>query len=91
MKTNRINSEQMLADMIAATANMSEDMAAHAVVVEGAPNDDALMGGLFRLAVNGRLSVDAYSVMYATTNSMGVFFNSRSRLVAARMLRAFNR
>lgn len=85
----RYNSEQMLAMLMEQTAHMSENDAAHAVIVEGAPNDDALLGGLFRLAVLGRLSEAAYEPIYAATNRYGYFTTNRMRLVAVRMVKAF--
>jgi hypothetical protein len=89
MMTKRYNSEQMLADIMAATATMTEDEAAHAVVVEGAPSDDALLGGLFKATARGIVSVEAYSTLYDMTDTEGRFTTSRARLAATRMLAAY--
>ncbi len=91
MTERRYNSEQGLAEVIAATATMSDDRAHAAVVVEGAPSDDALLGGLFKATARGILSENAYSVLYGMTDTMGGFKTPQGRLAATRMLAAFSR
>jgi hypothetical protein len=77
--TNRYNT------LAATVAAMSEAQAAQALIVEGAPSDDAILGGLFRLTTHGVVDVEAYTEAYDATDKFGKFRGAHARLAAARL------
>ena len=72
-------------ELAATVAAMGEAQAAQALIVEGAPSDDAILGGLFRLASHGAVSVEAYTEAYDATDKFGKFRGATARLAAARL------
>ena len=77
--TNRYNT------LAATVAAMSEAQAAQALIVEGAPSDDTILGGLFRLTARGVVDVEAYEDAYNATDKFGKFRGAHARLAAARL------
>ena len=72
-------------ELAATVAAMGEAHAAQALIVEGAPSDDAILGGLFRLTTQGAVSVEAYTEAYDATDKFGKFRGATARLAAARL------
>jgi acetyl-CoA carboxylase carboxyltransferase component len=91
MNGSRYNSEQVLAMITDEVSVMSGEAVASAIIVEGTPDDDSLLGRLFRLSYVGTLSDGAYATLYSSTDEFGKFATPQARLVAARMLRSFRR
>jgi hypothetical protein len=91
MNGSRYNSEQALALIADEVSAMSRDAVDTAIIVEGTPDDDSLLGRLFRLTHLGTLSETAYSALYDSTDKFGKFKSPQERLIAGRMLRAFRR
>jgi hypothetical protein len=91
MNGSRYNSEQALALIADEVSAMSRDAVDTAIIVEGTPDDDSLLGRLFRLTHLGTLSETAYSALYDSTDKFGKFRSPQERLIAGRMLRAFRR
>lgn len=91
MNGSRYNSEQVLASISREVSAMSRAAVETAIVVEGTPDDDSLLGRLFRLTQLGTISVPAYSDLYESTDRFGRFVSPEARLIASRMWRAFRR
>jgi hypothetical protein len=86
MKTNSL---QRLFQIRREVKALSLDALKSAVVVEGIGTDDQILGSLFKSAALGIVDADAYSVVYETTNSLGVFKSRQDRLAAGRLAQEF--
>ena len=86
MKTNSL---QRLFQIRREVKALSLDALKSAVVVEGIGSDDQILGSLFKSASIGSVDAAAYTAVYETTNSLGVFKSRQDRLTAGRLAREF--